>query len=42
MFCKRSGRPAGKVKFETLIIILLLLGWFLLQAVVMPKLGVST
>jgi hypothetical protein len=33
---------AGKAKHEALIIILLLLGWFTLQAFVLPRLGVST
>ena len=33
---------AGKAKHEALIIILLLFGWFALQAFVLPRLGVST
>jgi hypothetical protein len=42
MIRSRKNRTAGKVKFETLLIVGLVLGWFILQALVLPQLGVST
>jgi hypothetical protein len=39
---RRTRRVAGRVKSETLLVIVLLLGWFVLQVFVLPKLGVST
>ena len=35
-------RAAGKVKSETLLIIVFLVGWFALQMFVLPKLGIMT
>ena len=42
MFRSPTRRAAGKARSETLLVILLLLGWFALQVFVLPKLGVST
>ena len=42
MLRSRIRRAAGKAKTETILIIALLLGWFALQAFVLPKLGIST
>ena len=38
---KHSGRK-GKPMSELLFIVLFLVGWYLLNAVVLPRLGVST
>ena len=42
MFRVHTRRAAGKARSETLLVIVLLLGWFALQVFVLPKLGVST
>ncbi len=38
----RTKPTAGKVNLETLFLVGLIGGWFLLQIVVFPKLGIST
>ena len=42
MFRSHARRAAGKVKSETLLVIVLLVGWFALQVFVLPQLGIST
>lgn len=38
----RVQRWRGKMNADVLFVIVLLGGWFLLQGVILPKLGVST
>ena len=42
MFRSHVRRFAGQAKSEMLIFIVLLLGWFVLQAFLLPRLGIST
>ncbi len=42
MWAKRGAERAGKSNLDFVLVIGMLLGWFLLQAIVLPRMGVST